>query len=174
MSELRKKKKPVEKRSPLAFLAAGARPASIVRFERLYLASFVVSLIGWAFSWQMTADRLAVDPKTAQFGWLLPAALLLSCAITLALWYLVARRASLAAKWVVTVLTGLATVRFVINLAVVFRGSVPVVAMLLSAAIVALSVAATLQLFHADAKRWFGEALEDEHEGRDGDGEDAA
>lgn len=158
MSERKKKKsKPAEKRFSLAMFAAGVRPASIVRFERLYLASFVVSLLGWAFSWQSTADRLAIDPKTAAFGWLLPVALLLSCAITLALWYLVARRASLAAKWVVTILTGLATLRFVINLSVVFRGSVPVVAMLLSGAIVVLGIVATLQLFRPDARAWFGE-----------------
>ncbi len=167
MSEPKKHKKvaePVARFSVSQFLAAGARPPSIVRFERLYLASFVVSLLGWAFSWQSTADRLAVDPKTAPFGWLLPLALLLSCAITLLLWYLVARRASAAAKWVVTILTALAAVRFVINLNVVFRGPVPMTALLLSAAILALGLAATWQLFHADARAWFGE----ETDGGDG------
>jgi ABC-type Fe3+-siderophore transport system permease subunit len=130
----------------------------------LYLGSFAVALLGWAFSWQSTADRLAIDPKTAAFGWLLPAALVLSCAITMLLWYLIARRASLAAKWVVTILTGLAVVRFVINLGVVFRGSVPMVATLLSAAIVVLSVAATMQLFKPDARSWFGEDLSAEED----------
>lgn len=161
MSERRKKTiTPVEKRSPLAFFGADGRPPSIVQFERLYLASFVASLIGWAYSWQQTADRLAIDPKTANYTWLLPAALLLSCAITLALWYLVARRASLAAKWVVTILTGLAAVRFAINLLVVVKGKVPVVALLLSAAILALGIAAIVHLFRPDARLWFGEGLE--------------
>lgn len=159
MSERKSKKKPAAKASPLAFLGAGNRPPSIVRFERLYLASFAVALAGWAFSWQSTADRLAIDPKTAAYGWLLPAALLLSCTITLLLWYFVARRASLAAKWVVTILTGLAVVRFAINLMVVVRGTVPLVATLLSTAIVALSVAATLYLFKDDARLWFGEDM---------------
>lgn len=165
MSERRKKTiTPVEKRSPLAFFGADGRPPSIVRFERLYLASFVVSLIGWAVSWQQTADRLSIDPKTAGYSWLLPAALLLSCAITLTLWYLVARRASLAAKWVVTILTGLAAVRFAINLLVVARGKVPVLALLLSAAILVLGVAAVVHLFRPDARLWFGEGLEPEEE----------
>lgn len=161
MSERRKKiTKPVERKSPLAFFGADGRPPSIVSFERLYLGSFAVSLIGWAFSWQQTADRLAIDPKTASFGWLLPAALLFSCAITLTLWYLIARRASAAAKWVVTVLTGLAVVRFALNLMVVAGGKVPVTAVLLSAAITVLGVAAVVQLFRADARVWFGEGLE--------------
>lgn len=165
MSERRKKTiTPAEKKSPLAFFGADGRPPSIVRFERLYLASFVVSLIGWAFSWQQTADRLAIDPKTASYTWLLPAALLLSCAITLTLWYFAARRASLAAKWVVTILTGLAAVRFAINLMVVAGGKVPVTALLLSAAILALSVAAAVQLFRPDARLWFGEGLDPEEE----------
>ncbi len=159
MSDRIKQKKPVEKRSWRAWLAPAGRPPSIERFERLYLASFAVALLGWAYSWQSTADRLAIDPKTAAFGWLLPAALLLSCAITLLLWYLVARRASLAAKWVVTVLTGLAVLRFAINLITVMRGAVPAVAMLLSVAIVVLSVAATVHLFRDDARLWFGEDM---------------
>ncbi|VXC91845.1 hypothetical protein [Sphingomonas sp. 8AM] len=165
MSERRKKTAtPVAKKSPLAYFGADGRPPSIVRFERLYLASFVMSLIGWAFSWQQTADRLAIDPKTASYTWLLPAALLLSCAITLALWYLVARQASLAAKWVVTILTGLAAVRFAINLMVVAKGKVPVTALLLSAAILILSVAAVVHLFRPDAQLWFGEGLEPEED----------
>ena len=155
---------PVERKAPLAYFGANGRPPSIVRFERLYLASFAASLIGWAFSWQQTADRLAIDPKTASYTWLLPAALLLSCAITLTLWYLVARRASLAAKWVVTILTGLAAVRFAINLLVVARGKVPVLALLLSAAILVLGVAAVVHLFRPDARLWFGEGLEPEEE----------
>ncbi|KTT70003.1 hypothetical protein [Sphingomonas endophytica] len=141
------------------FFAAGTRPPSIVRFERLYLASFLVGLIGWAVSWQGTADRLAVNATTAPFGWLLPAALLVSSAITLGLWYLVARRASLAAKWAVTVLTGLATLRFLVNVTVVLRGSVPVLALLLSLIILTLGIVATIQLFRPDAQSWFGEAV---------------
>jgi ABC-type Fe3+-siderophore transport system permease subunit len=159
MSEPTKRKTPTPATSVSlrARLLPAGRPRSIERFELLYLASFAVSLLGWAFSWQSTADRLAIDPKTQAFGWLLPAALLLSGAITILLWYLIARRASLAAKWVATILTGLAVVRFVINLGVVLRGPVPIVATLLSAAIVVLSVAATVQLFKADARAWFGE-----------------
>ncbi len=160
----KKTPKPVAKITLRERLLPAGRPPSIERFERLYLASFAVSLLGWAFSWQSTADRLAIDPKTAAFGWLLPAALALSGAITVLLWYLIARRASLAAKWVVTILTGLTVVRFVINLTVVFRGSVPMVATLLSAAIVVLSVAATVQLFKADARAWFGEDLSAEED----------
>ena len=141
--------------------ARDVRPRSIVRFERFYLGSFGLGLIGWATSWHSTAARLAADPKTAAFGWILPAALLLSAAITLALWYLVARRASLVAKWIVTVLTALAVLRFLFNLTVLLRGSVPVVALLLSAGMLVLGIAATVQLFRPDARTWFGEDAED-------------
>jgi len=47
---------------------------------------------------------------------------------------------------------------------VVAGGKVPVMALLLSAAILALSVAAAAQLFRADARLWFGEGLEPEEE----------
>lgn len=133
------------------------RPPSIVRFERLYFASFGVGLIGWAVTWNTLSARLATDPRTAPYGWLLPAAVVLGAAISLALWYLAARRASLAAKWIVVVLTAIAMLRFVINVPAMLRGLMTPGELTLSIAALALSVAAAARLFRVDARAWFGE-----------------
>lgn len=142
----------------------GSRPPSIVRFEQCYLASFAVGLIGWGTTWQSTAARLAADPRTAVFGWILPLALLLSVTISLGLWFLVARRGSVIAKWIVTVLTVLAVLRFLFNLSAAVDGAVSAGAMALSVVALLLSVAATICLFRANARWWFGEFTDEEDE----------
>lgn len=138
------------------------RPPSIKRFERLYLASFGLSLIGWATSWSSMAARLASDPRTVGYGWFLPAALVLSAAITLALWWSITRGASRLAKWIVVVLTALAVLRLLISLPSALQGSGSIGALLLMLGTVGLSIMAALQLFHADSRAWLGEdAAED-------------
>ena len=90
------------------------RPPAILYFERLYLASLGLSVIGWAISWPVLSARMAVDPRTAGFGWLLPAGLALSVAISLALWFFVARRASRIARTIAVVLTALSVLRLLL------------------------------------------------------------
>lgn len=137
------------------------RPRSIIRFEKLYLASFVLSLVGWATTWSILSARLSADPRTAGYGWLLPAAVVLGSAITLVLWYLAARRASVVAKWFVVVLTAVAVLRFVFNGPAIMRGLMTPGELALSIGTLALSVAAAACLFAEDARAWFGEDLHD-------------
>lgn len=134
-----------------------SRPPSIVRFERLYLASFAVGLASWAVNWNVLSTRLAADPRTAPFIWILPVSLLLGVAISLCLWFFVARRGSVIAKWVLVVLTVLAALRFLLNLPAVARGAVPVGDVALSAVTLLLGLVAAFQLFRPDARAWFGE-----------------
>lgn len=133
------------------------RPPSIVRFERLYLASFVLGIASRLLGWNTVALRLAGDPRTAPFTWILPVSLVLGVAISLLLWYFAARRASVVAKWIIVVLTGFAMLRFVLNLPAMTRGVLPLADVLVSTAAVLLGVAAAVQLFRADARSWFGE-----------------
>ena len=134
------------------------RPISIVRYERLYLASFVLGLIVSAMSWSQRTALVAANPVLVQVGWILPAFQVAGIAITLLLWYFTARSPSVAAKWVVVVLAVLSIVGVGLSLASVARGKTTIGTIsIVSFAADALYVAAALLLFKADSKRWFGE-----------------
>ena len=136
------------------------RPPAIVFFERLYLSSLGLSVIGWAISWPALSARMAADPRTAGFGWLLPAGLALSVAITLALWFCVARRASRVARTIAVVLAALSVLRLLLNLPAMLSGAMPPLAAILSIATVALGVVAVVALYRPDARSWCGEDWE--------------
>ncbi|WP_294354886.1 hypothetical protein [uncultured Sphingomonas sp.] len=138
------------------------RPASIVTFERLYLAGFALSLVSWVVGWPAMQAKLAANPQTAPFGWMLFVMLGLNIALTLLLWFFTARRASVVAKWIVVVLAGLSALRFLFNLPAALGGAVSAPSLILSTLTTALSVAAAAMLFRFDARVWFGEDVTDE------------
>ncbi len=134
------------------------RPISIVRYERLYLAAFVLGLIVSAMSWPQRTALVAANPVLAQVSWILPAFQVIGIAVTLLLWYFTARAPSVAAKWVVVVLAVLSVVGVGLSLASVARGQTTIgLTSIVSFAADAVYVAAALHLFKADAKLWFGE-----------------
>ncbi|PTQ64263.1 hypothetical protein C8J45_103110 [Sphingomonas sp. PP-CE-3G-477] len=134
------------------------RPISIVRYERLYLASFVLGLIGSAMNWPQRVALVAANPVLAQVSWILPTFQVIGIAVTLLLWYFTARSPSVAAKWVVVVLAVLSIVGVGLSLATVARGETTIgTTSIVSFAADALSVVAALHLSKADAKLWFGE-----------------
>ena len=134
------------------------RPISIVRYERLYLAAFVLGLIVSAMSWPQRTALVAANPVLAQVSWILPAFQIVGIAVTLLLWYFTARSPSVAAKWVVVVLAVLSVVGVGLSLASVARGQTTIgLTSIVSFAADAIYVAAALHLFKADAKLWFGE-----------------
>lgn len=111
-----------------------ARPKSIVWFERLYLGSWVVSLLALAITWNATLEKLALDPSARRLGMgmmtnILIAGVCFGGLITLVLWYFTARQHSVVAKWFVVVF--------------------------------ALHAAAVVMLFRRDARIWFGEIRDD-------------
>lgn len=131
------------------------RPRSIVTFERLYLASIALSLIGWYVDWTSLQAQLAADPRTARFGWMLGAMLVLSIAVPLLLWFFAARRGSVFAKWVVVVLAALTVVRSLVDLPVMLSGGMNVASFAIGTVTTLLGVAAAATLFRADARAWF-------------------
>ncbi len=134
------------------------RPISIVRYERLYLAAFVLGLIVSAMSWPQRTALVAANPVLAQVSWILPAFQIVGIAVTLLLWYFTARSPSVAAKWVVVVLAVLSVVGVGLSLASVARGQTTIgLTSIVSFAADAIYVAAAVHLFKADAKLWFGE-----------------
>lgn len=138
------------------------RPPPIVRFERLYLTSFALGLLIWALTWEQLRTRLAADPRTAAFGWLLAAALALNVAIALFQWYAVARRGVAWVRWMVVLLTTLHLLGLLPGLF-----SAPLAApTLLGLVRVALEVTAVRQLFAPAARDWFGaDSADDDVEG---------
>ncbi|WP_260598215.1 hypothetical protein [Sphingomonas endolithica] len=134
------------------------RPISIVNFERCYLGAFAIGLVNTAMSWQATTAKLA--PQAAMFGtWYLPAVTLIGFAITLALWYFIARRGSAVAKWIATVFLVLGLLGLLITLPM---GTYPKgIGGILGIVSTVLQVIAIWLLFRPDTKVWFGETKAD-------------
>jgi hypothetical protein len=132
------------------------RPQSIVWFERSYLGALALGLVNNALNWTAMQERMAAAPNSALLpSWFLPVALGIGILISLLLWFFIARRASVVAKWIVVVL-------FVIGLI----GVPGIVTGLQSGLITPLMAAFALiafglngfavwTLFRSDTKAWF-------------------
>ncbi len=135
------------------------RPVSIRRYERLYLASFVIGLVVSAMSWGQRNAMVAATPMLAKIGWILPTFEVAGIAITLLLWYFTARAPSVAAKWVVVVLAALSAIGVAISLVQVATGhTAPSATLALSIVASAVYIAAALQILKPDAKLWVDQA----------------
>jgi UPF0716 family protein affecting phage T7 exclusion len=146
------------------------RPPPIVRFERLYLASFALGLLIWALTWDQLSTQLAADPRTAGFGWMLVAALGLNVAIALFQWYAVARRGIAWVRWMVVLLTALHLVTLLPGL----FGAPVALTTLLGLVRVALEATAVAQLFAPASRDWFGLDVADDEDASDGEREELA
>jgi hypothetical protein len=130
------------------------RPQSIVMFERLFLASLVLSLLTLAVGYDEMAATLAEDPGMQQLGLgsgFLIAMVTVSYAAYLLLWYLIARKASKVAKWILVVFTAIGVLSALPSLAGAWTWT-----MLVSLAVYALEVGAVICLFQPDARAWLG------------------
>ncbi len=131
------------------------RPESIVNFERFYVAGIVVGLINTVVSWNDMQAEVASDAAVAHMGTgVLVATVGFTFLIQLLFWYLIARRASNIAKWIMIVL-------FVVGLLFIIPmlfGSIPVsggtIGLLFTLAITALQGYAIYFLFKPDAVAW--------------------
>ncbi|WP_373492201.1 hypothetical protein [Parasphingorhabdus sp.] len=136
------------------------RPASIRKFEILFLASLLVGLIGTVMTWNATVTQFQAAAGGVELNpAILVGILVVVYAINLLLWYLAAHRASNVAKWILVVfmLIGL------IGLPAIFVGpmTVPEGIVLLSTV---LQVIAVGFLFVAESKSWFSGNTADEPE----------
>lgn len=137
------------------------RPQSIVRYERIYLLSFVLGLVASAMNWTARAAVLAANPTLAGQTWLLWATLVIGIVISLTLWHFTARNPSVVAKWIVTVFAAFAAIAILSAVYSLYRLSVdhlaigPGVFVVLIANI--LYVVAAVMLFRPDSRQWFGE-----------------
>lgn len=136
------------------------RPAAILWFERLWLGSTLAWLVGAALSWNERRRMIAANPALAGYEWLVPAGFALVLAISLALWWFAAHRASRAARGGVAVIAALSTILIVTNVFVIARArALSLPANLLQLGSSALCIAAAVSVFRPEARAWFGEPV---------------
>lgn len=138
------------------------RPTSIIWFERLYLGSTLLWLIGAALSWQNTRAVLAQSESAGSLGvealvQLYIGVMVFATILTLVLWYFTARARAVVAKWLVVAcfavgaLLGLRGHIATLSSDHPLEGVIGIGAMLLTAAAVFL-------LFRRDSVEWFSSA----------------
>ncbi|QYJ07371.1 hypothetical protein [Qipengyuania flava] len=130
------------------------RPASIIWFERLFLLSLLLGLGNAILSFDSAVALVEADPVMAEMGWsggFVMGVVAFSLGIPLLLTYLIARRASVVAKWVLVALVAIGFLMISFD-----------TENMLSLANIGSAVAALLQLvavtllFRRDAVEWLG------------------
>ncbi len=131
------------------------RPPSIVMFERLFLASLALSVISFLVGYEATMDELARQPGMAQVGFgseILIGTMVVSTAIYLLLWFLIARKASNVAKWFLVAFTAIGAATLLYSLAAL--GLNTDLNAIMGYVYYVLAVAAVVFLFKPDAVAW--------------------
>ena len=129
------------------------RPQSIIRFERLYLGGVALGLANTAYRWSAIQEQVAATPNSAMLpSWFMGATIALGIGINLLLWYFVARRGSVVAKWIVTVFFVLGLIGL---LRVLTADAVPATMNVIAAVVLGLQAAAVFMLFRPDTEPWF-------------------
>lgn len=130
------------------------RPASIIRFDQLYLGALALDIVKVFLVYDDTLAELEADPAVAELGMATPGFLIgasaFGFAISLLLWYFISRRASSVAKWIMVVLTAISLVG--IPLALV---GAPLMQSIITLVITGMQIASLWFLFRPDAKAWF-------------------
>jgi len=131
------------------------RPVSIVWFERFYLASLVLGLLGSISNWSTISAVTQAAPGASGFvatSTFLIMVMAIGYGFSLLFWFLVARRGSKVAKWIFVVFFAIG----LLSLPGVLRNpmyNTPLVAMTLINSL--LQLAAVVCLFRADTHDWF-------------------
>jgi hypothetical protein len=132
------------------------RPQSILNFERLYLGALAIALVASLLTWDATLETLRAQPNGESVGpTVLYVGIAISVIIPLLLWFFVARKASVVAKWILVAL-------FVLGLLMFLAGfgseMAPKGLTLIASAVTTLMQAVAIYfLFRPDAKAWFAD-----------------
>lgn len=130
------------------------RPQSITRFDQLYLGSLALGVVNFVLNYDNAIAQLEADPATAGLATAGPGfmfgVLIVSMGISLLLWWLAARGASNAARWILAVFTGIGLIGLPLTL-----GQLPALQLVVTLVITAMQVAAMWFLFRPDAAAWF-------------------
>ena len=130
------------------------RPASIDWFDRLFLGSLALGIANSALSFGKNLEMMQNSPGGDNFGAaFMIGSLAASMAVSLLLWFFIARRASTIAKWILVIITGLGAIMMVPAIGMLAEAGV--VSLVLALVITALQLAAISFLFRSDAAAWF-------------------
>ena len=140
------------------------RPQSIANFERFYLGSLVLSLLATVLTWNESVAAIEADsPPEFQFGaGFLIISMVVGVVVTLLLWYLVAHKRSVVAKWIVVLFFLLGLVSFALSLAsgaVADELGAPFAFAVSILGTIAQAIAVWM-LFRPDAKAWLEGSME--------------
>lgn len=131
------------------------RPKSIVIFDWLFLASLILSMINSALTYSAMTAQFRTDPALAPVasagGPFLIVSIAVGLGISLLLWFLISRRASNGAKWILVAFTAFGVLSVVRNLQEPIFGSGVTAAMV---GLSVLQVATVFFLFRPDAAAW--------------------
>lgn len=133
------------------------RPEPIILFEKVFFASLGVGIANAALSWDQVGGMLD-DPAiraTGIGGGALALSLAFQLLLPLLLWFFIARRPRVIAKWVFVILTALGLLGF---LAVLADPEAPPGMLTIGGAVATLlQIYAAWLLFTPEAKEWLGE-----------------
>lgn len=140
------------------------RPSAIRLFELFFLGSLALTLVGAVLVWPAMVAQTAERAGAARLGvgvlnGIVAGGVAIAAIVTLLLWFFVARRGSVVAKWLVTLFTIYSlyeTATSMQNGATWGSASGG-----LSVAALALQVVATAMLFTPGARAWFAGEPED-------------
>ena len=142
------------------------RPQSIVNFERLYLGALLLGVINLALAWNQTVASIEAQANASAGPTLMALAIVFGVVIPLLLWYFVARKASVVAKWILVGLFVLGLAGVAVSLS---QGTYPKgLGGILSAVSTLMQAAAIYFLFRPDAKAWFADGRGGPDSGRAG------
>ncbi|MEP2103860.1 MAG: hypothetical protein ABJP02_17175 [Parasphingorhabdus sp.] len=127
------------------------RPTSIIRFEQLFLTSLAIGVINVILTWDTTMAAIQADPNSAALG---PNFAYITTAfgfgINLLLWYLAARKAVGAVKWILLVLMVIGVLALPSSFAIL-----PPLNLAIGLVLTIMQAIAVYMLFRPDSKKWF-------------------
>ncbi len=138
-------------------------PKSIERFEQLFFARLVLSVIVLIVGWDAQVEIYHQSPLAERMGdGILFIGPVISYGISLLLWFFIARRGSEAAKWIYVVFFALAALGIVIGLTVHVPGAPEPSAIARVSGIVGvlLYAASVWFLFRPDTRVWFNKGVD--------------
>lgn len=131
------------------------RPQSIIWFERCYLGGVMLGLMNTAINWPAVQAQVSAAPNSGLLpSWFSYATLAIGLGINIVLWFFVAQKGSVVAKWIVTILFGIGALSMAYVLAM---GLIPPTFNVVSVVTLLLQAIAVFMLFRPDTRTWFGE-----------------
>ncbi len=136
------------------------RPQSIIWFERCYLASIVIGLIGVALQWDVITATSANNPAVANLGpgfmsTVMIVGMVIGLGINLLLWFGAARKGWVVCKWFIAIFFVLGLLGLGFSLV---GGKFPHgIHGVLSVINIVLGALSVWFLFRPDTEAWFGE-----------------